>query len=192
MKRIFILSMLVSVLFSCADNPVAVEEFEPEFFQLRIKEWGIIATHNSSSSNPDWNNRPGIMIAYSLLNDNLEDEDLMVEFWLIVSGARPIEDLATLFPIGTAPFLSETLGLICKETTTNLDPIDIIKDNIIRSGQRVFGISFDESEEGNPFNWKDWFSVWASVRIKAFTFESLSKGPIYEFKSEPIEVILQR
>ncbi len=176
-------TMLLFLVAGCSgESPIS---FESESFNLEIKEWGKKATNNNASSYPPWNSRPGMIVGYVLWNDF---EDLKVEYILHIRGARPQENLAIRFPIDTAPLLSSTLGLLCNKTNDNLDPIDIIRDNIIRSGKRIYAIAFAESKKGENFNWDDWFSIWTSVTIRAFTFESLSKGYIFEYESPFSEV----
>ena len=79
---------------------------------------------------------------------------------------------------------------MCKRINVNLDIVDIVDSNIIQAGESLFAVAFAESrrEEGY-FSWDNWISVYQTVTIKAYTFESLSKGGIdfFEYKSDPIE-----
>ena len=161
-----------------SDSPVAVV-FEPELFTLEIKEWGAWPTNNSSNTYPDWNSKAVIVVAHSIWG---EDVDLKIDYELIIRGARSQEDIARLIPIDEAPFIMSVQGLICKKTNTNLNPMDIMESNILPAGGRVFGIAFAESVPDGGY-WEQWHSIYYSVRVRAFTFESLGKGRmIYEYE----------
>ena len=182
-----LLILLILVFIGCSDNPVAVV-FEPELFTLEIKEWEAWPTNNSSNAHPAWNGRAGIVVGHSIWGD--DNVDLKVEYELIIRGARLREDIVRLIPIHEAPFIMSVQGLICKKTNVNLNPMDIIESNIIPAGERVFGIAFAESVPNGGY-WDDWYSIYYSVIVRAYTFESLGKGRLmFEYESEFIEVIL--
>ena len=190
MKKILI---LLIIFMGCSkDNPVSV--FESESYNIELKNWGEIATRNSSSTYPDWNGKPGMLASHWI--NNTSSEDLKIEYTIHIRGARLQEDIARLILIGDSPLLSSTLGLLCRKTNSNLDPIDIIESNILLVGEDGFGIAFAESkpreegDEGAVFDWGEWFSIYYSVTIRAFTFESLSKGGgfLFEYETEWIEI----
>ena len=183
MKKILLLLMFMS----CSKDAPVPTIFEPELFTLEIKEWGAWPTHNSSNAHPDWNGRAGIVVAHSIWG---EDVDLKIDYELIIRGARSQEDIARLIPIHESQFIMFVQGLICRKTNTNLDPFDIIESNIIPAGERVFGIAFAESVPNGGY-WDDWYSIYYSVIVRAYTFESLGKGRLmFEYESEFVEVIL--
>ena len=198
MKKIILLLMLLMFIGCSKDNPIVPPidpVFESEEFALETKLWGRIATKNSSSSHEPWNGLPGFIVAYKIWNNYTDD--LVVEYILHIRGARLQADIALLIPINKAPLLSSTAGLLCKKINPNLDPSGIVDGNIIHAEDNLFAIAFAESKhreegEGAVFDWDEWFSVYFSVTIRAFTFESLSKGQVYEFESEPVEIILKR
>ena len=175
MKKILLLLMFMS----CSKDAPVPTIFEPELFTLEIKEWGAWPTNNSSNAHPAWNGRAGIVVAHSIWG---EDVDLKIEYKLIIRGARLQEDIARLIPIDEAQFIMSVQGLICKKTNANLNPMDIIESNILSAGGRVFGIAFAESVPDSGY-WEQWYSIYYSVRVRAFTFESLGKGLIFEYNS---------
>lgn len=188
MKKLLMLFMCIFVISCSTNDPVSVV-FEPELFPLEIMVWNEIATNNSSNKNSDWNGKAGMLVGHAVRNNN--DVDLVVEYILHIRGARTQEDIATLIPLDLAPLLLSVPGLLCRNTNANLDPFDIIEGNIILSGEQLFAIAFAESKGEDGF-WKTWWSIYYSVTIRAFTFESLSKGGlIFEYESEPTEIMLR-
>ena len=71
--------------------------------------------------------------------------------------------------------MSSTLGLLADEITTNGDPVDIIENFILGSGKAGYVIGFA------PVNWDDWWSIYSTVTIEAFS-TGLSKRNIYYFE----------
>lgn len=153
---------------------------EPELFKFEIKHWGTIASFNMASTYEPWNGKPGIKVAYLVLNK--DDRDLKINYSLQVWGARSQADLQILITIEDAPFISSTPGLICAKTNPNLDPMNIIENGIIMSGEKGFGISFA------VVDWEEWFSIWTTVTITATS--GLSKGVYrtWEITTKPVEV----
>lgn len=177
MKYYFWLVMFLG----CSNSVNTPEEIEP--FKFEIKEWGIIASRNMTSSYEPWDGKPGIKVGYVILNK--DDRDLKIEYSLQIWGARSQADLQTLIDINDAPFISSTLGLISARTNANLDPINIIANEVIESGGKGFGISFA------PVDWDEWWSIWTTVTIDV-TESSLSKVIYRTWKitTKPIEVKL--
>ena len=178
---LFITAALLFVLFAGCSSSVNTPEIET--FKFEIKYWGTIASRNMASNYEPWNRKPGIKVAYLILNK--DDRDLKIEYSLQIWVARSQADVQTLIPIEEAPFISSTPGLICAKTNPNLDPFEIIESGVILLGEKAFGISFA------PVNWDENFSIWSTVTIMA-TESSLSKGTyrMWEITTEPIEVKL--
>ena len=145
---------------SCDSRPMMTLA-GPETFNLEIKEWGRRATNNNSS--PIWNGLRGMQVGHSIRNNH--DVDLRIEYVLNIRGARLESDIGRLISISDSPFLYSSVGLLCKDTNANIDPIDIVQDNIIKSGEHLFAIAFAEVD------WGEWFSVYSTVTINATTVE---------------------
>ena len=198
-KTILIPFMCMFLIFGgCSkNNPVMVEVFESQEYNIEMKNWGDIATRNSSSTYFKWNNKPGMMVAYWFRNST--DKDLKIEFTVHIRGARKQGYLERFIYIDDAPYLTSAVGLLCERVTDNLDPIDIIESDILLAGEKGFGVSFVEAsiqqkgESGFVFDWDIWSSIYYTVTIRAFTFESLSKGRlIFEYESNYIEIKLNK
>jgi len=187
MEKILILLMLMFM--GCSKDIPVPAIFEPELFPLEIKEWGSWATLNSSSKHPPWNGLRGLISGHSIRNNN--DIDLMVKYTLHIRGGSSKNDNNGLLPIEEAPLLLSSVGLLCRKINDNLDPFDIIESNIILAGEHLFAVAFAESKIPHNF-WSDWWRVYSSVTIWAFTFESLGKGRlIFEYESNPVLINLE-
>ena len=175
MKRFIILFVL---FFGCSNNPSI---FEPEISTLEIKEWGRIATFNSSSAYAPWNGLEGMVVGHSIRNNH--PFDLKIEYILHIRRAR--SDVGGFVPISESPLISSAEGLVCQNTTANLDPINIIKSNIIKSGEHLFAIAFA------AVDWDLWGSIYATVTITGTTvadskmvFKSVIDYPSIMYKEE--------
>lgn len=167
----YIKYLLIFILGCGADS---VTNFEPETFNLEIKEWGRRATNNNASGYSPWNGLAGMQVGHSIRNNH--KVDLKIEYVLNIRGARLQSDIGSLISIDKSPPISSTVGLLCENTNVNLNPINIIASNTIKPGQHLFAIAFAE------VNWDEWFSVYSTVTINSNTFEL--------FKSVNREIII--
>ena len=170
----YIKYLLIFICLGCGSDSVAI--FEPETFNLEIKEWGRKATFNNSS--PIWNGLAGMQVGHSIRNNH--EVVLSIEYVLNIRGARLQEDIGRLISIADSPLLSSSVGLLCENTNANLDPINIVNSNLIEPGEHLFAIAFVEVD------WDEWFSVYSTVIIKAVTTES--KAIHYLIQNRVIEI----
>ncbi len=168
--------LLIFIILGCGSNPVAI--FEPETFNLEIKEWGRKATNNNSSNYSPWNAMAGMQVGHSIRNNH--DVAFRIEYVLNIRGARLQEDIGRLISIAESPLLSSSAGLLCEDTNANLDPINIVNSNLIEPGEHLFAIAFTEVD------WDEWFSVYSTVTIKAVTTES--KAIHYLIQNRVVEI----
>jgi len=129
--------LLIVIFFGCAhSNPVSA----PEPLKFEFKHWGTRASRNLVSTYEPWNGQSGLRVSYLVLN--IDDSDIKVEYNLIIKGARSQSDLQVLIPIKEAPFLSSTPGILSEEITTNGDPVEIVEDFVLESGDGGYAIAF--------------------------------------------------
>jgi len=169
----YIKYLLIIFLLGCGNsNPVSAPELEPLKFEF--KHWDTRASRNLASTYPPWNRQSGLRVSYFVFNT--DESDFKVEYNLIIKGARSQSDLQ-LIPIKEAPFLSLNFGLMSEEISTNGDPVKIVEDSILKSGDGGYVIAFA------PINWDDWWSVWSTVTITATVPSAgLSKSTVYVFE----------
>jgi len=135
------------------------------------------ASRNLVSTYAPWNGQSGLRVSYLVLN--IDDSDIKVEYNLIIKGARSQSDLQVLIPIKEAPFLSLTPGLLSEKITTNGDPVEIIEDFVLKSGDGGYVIAFAF------IDWNEWWSIWSTVTITVTVPSAgLSKTTVNVFEVE--------
>ena len=165
--KTFIVFLFV-LFFGCGSD--SVTNFEPETFNLEVKEWGRKATFNNSTFL--WNGLAGMQVGHSIRNNH--EVALRIEYVLNIRGARLQEDIGRLISIADSPLLAFSVGLLSKGITANLDPINLIDGNIIEPDQHLFAVAFTEVD------WDEWFSVYSTDIINATTVEGISKVFVFE------------
>jgi len=161
--------LLIVILLGCGNsNPVSA----PEPLSFEFKHWDTRASRNLASTYPPWNRRSGLRVSYFVFNT--DESDFKVEYNLIIKVARYQFD-SQLISIKEAPFLSLTPGLMSEEISTNGDPVKIVEDSILKSGDGGYMIAFA------PINWSETWSVWSTVTITVHR-AGLSKSTVYFFE----------
>lgn len=167
--------LLIVILIGCANrNP-----FAPEPLKFEFKHWDTRASRNLASTYPPWNRQSGLRVSYFVFNT--DESDFKVEYNLIIKVAKYRFD-SQLIPLKEAPFLSLTPGLLSEEVNTNGDPIEIVEDFILKSGDGGYVIAFA------PINWNELWSVWSTVTITVHG-AGLSKAPIYVFEETRLIIL---